>query len=332
MSQRKSKRRAQDDFQAQSTKRIAPPRNSSTIHHIDARGSVTQITSSISTKALPDIIPLASPTLQEADLDDSSDLGEEHDDEIAEEHVGEYKTQVRMLLSTQSILAHLRKTRMAIDELLKHEYILQNGIFQHYENPFAKELCLCGSKKMRHISCFECFQHPARCTSCFVNAHQHSPLHWAHVWDVEDRCFKKHDYASLSDSLFVQLGHDGDSAACRGGTTPILFTIVHTNGVHGTRLRFCACPGSPTKITQLTQARLFPATTVDPHTAFTFDVLTEFHHLNMQSKCSAFDYMHSLKRLTDDMFSERTLVSSALLQFPPNLLVAFSIHTKLSSG
>jgi hypothetical protein len=127
---------------------------------------------------------------------------------------------------------------------MKHEEMLQNGIFENYGNPFHDELCPCGSKLVRDTSCFECFQSLPRCSSCFILLHRNIPLHWARVWDVDDQCFKKRDYASLRDSLFIQLGHEGDSAGCNGGAPPILFTITHTNGIHGTRLRFCACPGT----------------------------------------------------------------------------------------
>jgi hypothetical protein len=187
--------------------------------------------------------------------------------------------------------------------------MLQSGIFESYGNPLSDELCPCGSQLTRDTSCFECFQHSPRCSSCFVRIHQNNPFHWARVWDPNDHCSKKRDYASLSDTLFIQLGHGGDSSDCKGGAPPVLFTVTHTNGVHGTRLRFCACRGAPNKVSQLLRARLFPATTNDPRSAFTFEVLKNFHILNMQAKCSTFDYSLSLRRMTDNVFTDRVPVS-----------------------
>ena len=56
-------------------------------------------------------------------------------------------------------------------------------------------------------------------------------------------------------------------------------------------------------------SQLFPATTQDPKTAFTFSVLKDFHMHNLQSKCGAFDYMLSLRRLTDNVFTNKVPVS-----------------------
>jgi hypothetical protein len=91
----------------------------------------------------------------------------------------------------------------------------------------------------------------------------------------------------------------------------LLFTVVHTNGIHATRIRVCGCLGAPEKVTQLMQSQLFPATTQDPKTAFTFSVLKNFHMHNLQSKCGAFDYMLSLRRLTDNVFTNKVPVREA---------------------
>jgi hypothetical protein len=95
MSHRKRKRRAQQDLEALSSKRIAAPRNSSTIQHIDAQGDITQTTTRILPKRHPEIIPLSSPILKEATLsDDTHDLGNEEGGENPSAVGDEYKTQV----------------------------------------------------------------------------------------------------------------------------------------------------------------------------------------------------------------------------------------------
>jgi hypothetical protein len=93
----------------------------------------------------------------------------------------------------------------------------------------------------------------------------------------------------------------------------LLFTVVHTNGVHATRVRICGCSGAADKLSQLMHSQLFPATSQDPKTAFTFSVLKDFHMHNLQSKCGAFDYMLSLRRLTDNVFTTKVPVRIKLV-------------------
>ncbi|KAJ7815232.1 hypothetical protein B0H14DRAFT_2170461, partial [Mycena olivaceomarginata] len=63
------------------------------------------------------------------------------------------------------------------------------------------------------------------------------------------------------------------------------------NGVHPTRLVFCGCREQPpNKIRQLMRAGLFPATTKEPHTAFTVSMLKEFQLHHFESKKAAYDH------------------------------------------
>jgi hypothetical protein len=104
----------------------------------------------------------------------------------------------------------------------------------------------------------------------------------------------------------VYLGHNG--AQCPNLKNNILFTVVDTNGVHATRLGVCGCLGAGTKVEQLMQARLFPATTHDTRTAFTFRVLKEFHLHNLESKRAAYDFLGAIQHLTDNAFTADVLV------------------------
>jgi hypothetical protein len=65
-------------------------------------------------------------------------------------------------------------------------------------------------------------------------------------------------------------------------------TVVEDNGFHEMKVNFCACPRpddtSPTHWEQLLQVRLFPATWVQPETAFTFNVMRQFHVHSLASK------------------------------------------------
>ncbi|KAL4073924.1 hypothetical protein J3A83DRAFT_4357851 [Scleroderma citrinum] len=52
--------------------------------------------------------------------------------------------------------------------------------------------------------------------------------------------------------------------------------LVHTNGIHYCNVKYCTCVGAEDSHLQLTMAGLFPATTKQPRTAFTFHVLDDF--------------------------------------------------------
>lgn len=101
----------------------------------------------------------------------------------------------------------------------------------------------------------------------------------------------------------MQLGHNG--RACLNPVTefhrPLM--VIHTNGVHKVRVRFCQC-GEPAGGhyfgTQLIRSRWFPSTMARPRTAFTFNVLNHFHHLTLQGKTTAWDFYNALIHETDN--------------------------------
>lgn len=182
---------------------------------------------------------------------------------------------------------------------------------EDYQNRHETEKCSCG-RGSRSVQCFECYQYPISCHHCFVEHHYYNPFHWAHLWDPDRSRYKRIDYSAILELVSgdgaIQLGHVGERSPCPANDTSIPFTIIHTNGVHNTKLRVCHCPGAADKAIQLVRARLFPATTTDPRTAFTFRTLKEFHMHGLQSKSAAFDYIVSLRRLTDNRFTHRVPV------------------------
>jgi hypothetical protein len=191
------------------------------------------------------------------------------------------------------------------------EDYLQDILLDRYANPYKNELCTCG-RGLCLVQCRECFQYQPTCHQCFISAHINLPFHWAFVWDTMKGHFTKHDYSSLSDDCAIHLGRHHGATACEATRSTLLFTVVHTNGVHATRVRFCGCLGAPERIEQLMRSELFPATSQDPKTAFTFSVLKNFHMHNLQSKCGAFDFVMSLRRLTDNVFTDSVPVSDHL--------------------
>lgn len=81
-----------------------------------------------------------------------------------------------------------------------------------------------------------------------------------------------------------------------------IITIVDRSGIHEIGVSWCRCPGAPKHDLQLMMAGLFPATFRYPQTAFTFQVLTEFHLDNLECKTTPSQFFSRLKRLTNDEF------------------------------
>ena len=75
-------------------------------------------------------------------------------------------------------------------------------------------------------------------------------------------------------------------------------------GVHKAVIRICACGSSVSLPTQLLRARLFPATSKMPETAFTFAALNLFQLLNLEARTNAYDYHSVLRKLTDNVIPD----------------------------
>lgn len=192
---------------------------------------------------------------------------------------------------------------------MEQEDLIQSAILVRYGNPHQDETCACRSGK-RLVRCRwdGCFQYPTSCEKCFVENHRFNPFHWALVWDASKQVWIKKDYSELLSDNFIQLGHVGEGKKC-SGSSPIPFQISHTNGIHSTCINFCGCPFAKGKLEQLILADLFPSTPSDtPRSAFTICLLKHFRMHNLQSKCGAFDFMTSIRRLTNGTFTSKVHV------------------------
>jgi hypothetical protein len=78
------------------------------------------------------------------------------------------------------------------------------------------------------------------------------------------------------------------------------FVVIDINGIHQVGLDYCSCTIALGRVDQILQARWYPATTVNPQCAATFNVLEYFQLLTFESKASVFQYYHSLDRRTDN--------------------------------
>jgi hypothetical protein len=84
--------------------------------------------------------------------------------------------------------------------------------------------------------------------------------------------------------------------------------FVHTNGIHQLLTSFCQCPEAPPIDIQLLQMGLFPSTSAQPQTAFTFTVLDDYLLENLECKTSATHYYSKLWRSTSKAFSNQVKV------------------------
>jgi CxC2 like cysteine cluster associated with KDZ transposases len=73
------------------------------------------------------------------------------------------------------------------------------------------------------------------------------------------------------------------------------------NGIHMVTVWLCACHSKHSQPKfQLLRCSWLPASTGDPHTAFTFEVLNAYHLLSLQGKILREDYYHSISCHTDN--------------------------------
>ncbi|KAJ3825993.1 hypothetical protein F5880DRAFT_1477138, partial [Lentinula raphanica] len=163
-------------------------------------------------------------------------------------------------------------------------------------------LCSCG-QGTRIVQCHDCFKYKTSCEECFIQQHYATPLHWPKVWQAEG-FFKKMDIACLRRNTYaIDLCSRPCNGVCNNPSAPHGVTIVDTNGIHATRIRYCFCDGQPDYVTQLMRARLFPGTLSLPRTLFTFRVMDEFQEHHLASKKAVYDYVGALQRLTDGAFT-----------------------------
>ncbi|KAJ7742535.1 hypothetical protein B0H16DRAFT_1314086 [Mycena metata] len=229
-----------------------------------------------------------------------------------------HQTQVSCLgrLYKYHFLLNALQNAEILDDFGQYFEILGSLLLEHEANPSVDKPCACGRLGMKATThCHDCTGYRTACESCFIDAHLCNPFHWAEVWDNAQGFFIRHDISKLSPirhgseaehlskaNHIIQLGHNGKECPSPCGET--LFTIVDDNGIHSTRLAFCGCHElPPNKVDQLMRSQLFPATTRQPETAFTFNMLKRFQLHNLESKKAAYDYLGAIRRLTDNSFT-----------------------------
>ncbi|KAL0578352.1 hypothetical protein V5O48_003630 [Marasmius crinis-equi] len=205
----------------------------------------------------------------------------------------------RETLETDEQQSKPSQTTTLLNDFLEIKAMLSTELVLHEYDPLVNTPCSCGADRLRLVQCAGCLDFEICCKECWILCHRRMPWHWARVWDGD--IFVDSDISTLWESSYVvQLGHHGDPCPSLDSARPIKFTLVHSNGVHGTLISYCNCTGN-SKPTQLMRSRVFPGSAKEPETGFTFTVLKQFDIHSLQSKSAAYDYFHSLRRLTDNV-------------------------------
>ncbi|KAK0493730.1 hypothetical protein EDD18DRAFT_1107725 [Armillaria luteobubalina] len=106
---------------------------------------------------------------------------------------------------------------------------------------------------------------------------------------------------SLKDlNLIVQLGHSPGETCTSPHLSGHQVVVIDIEGIHAVDVAFCGCHRAVDNYIQMLRFQWFPASTEFPHTAMTFQALRHFQLLSFMSKASAYEYYHTLKRLTDN--------------------------------
>ncbi|KAG1904044.1 uncharacterized protein F5891DRAFT_1126943 [Suillus fuscotomentosus] len=135
------------------------------------------------------------------------------------------------------------------------------------------------------------------CGTCSLANHARSPTHRIQQWNGV--FFESSSLKMLG--LRVQLGHPiGHPCILPQPAFNNDFVLIDTNGIHELGLDFCGCETSETHVKQLLRHGWFPSTPTNPRTAATFRLLHYYQILSFESKASAYEFYHSLVRLTDN--------------------------------
>jgi hypothetical protein len=185
--------------------------------------------------------------------------------------------------------------------------------------------CSCRKEVVEIYRCKDCFHGSLYCQRCCLKEHERHPFHRIEQWTGSS-----YESTSLMKLGFIlHLGHGGqrcpanpweDVAMMDDDNTTKLeenpskeqhLTIVEANGVHEHVVQWCSCPlpERPSKHIQILRTGLFPASHKIIKTAFTFNVLQQFHIESVECNTSASSFFTKLRRFTNKAFPSKVQVS-----------------------
>lgn len=244
--------------------------------------------------------------------------------ETVEEEPNKTRTQVCALLQEEPIFADIRyQASVQLQHFMDNLSSIQERIISHEADVATDVECPCGrlnisgARTKATTKCMECSFSSLACSHCFVDTHVARFTHWAHVWDAAVGCFVRQDISCLG--YVINLGHGGKPCPHPTPNSDVFFHIVDINGIHDTKLRFCNCSANIDRASQLLEHKLFPATMTRPTMAFTFHLLDFYNILHVEGKISAYDFIGSIRRMTDNSFTHIVTVRLIVyLLYAPN--------------
>lgn len=182
---------------------------------------------------------------------------------------------------------------MTGDWLARQELYME-ALLDQEAPPYIESLCCCGSGRPAYYICRNCHGNTSYCICCILEQHRQLPFHRIKGWNGS---FLE-DISLASQGLVTHFGHGG--FACPSASTVSTLVTVHIDGFHHISVSFCQCESAEAQDIQLFRFKLFPASIHSPKSAFTFDVLEQYRLHHLEGKVSAYIYIQSLSRLTDD--------------------------------
>lgn len=213
------------------------------------------------------------------------------------------------------LLTWMNESDFFLTELLWHD---GRGDRDH-----DSDLCPgCSTSTPHQHRCQDCLDAQLYCCACIVKDHARLPTHTIQVSSFHNWIGLAADCSQEWNSDFfqcvslknmglcVQLGHAlGNQCILPQRAFNNDFVLINTNSIHEIGLDFCGCETSQTHTQQILRAGWFPSTSTDPRTAATFRVLHHYQILSFESKASAYEFYHSLVRLTDNTGLKKRKVS-----------------------
>ncbi|KAL0568042.1 hypothetical protein V5O48_013943 [Marasmius crinis-equi] len=146
--------------------------------------------------------------------------------------------------------------------------------------------------------CHSCFRRCLLCRNCMVNSHWERPLDRVEMWN--GTFFQSQTLKSLG--VYIQLGHPPGRPCGSPHKARDRFIVVDLDFIQEVDVQFCMC--QPRAVVgeyfqQLLQHSFFPATVAEPHTAFTFRCLENFHTLTLGGKMTMYDFYSAIESRTD---------------------------------
>ncbi|KAJ7133853.1 hypothetical protein C8R46DRAFT_923494 [Mycena filopes] len=142
------------------------------------------------------------------------------------------------------------------------------------------------------------------CEPCVVQLHRQLPTHLIEKWS-EGGFFVPMMQKDLDTDAPFQLGHVAGTGCGRARPAHKDFVIIDVLGIRVVKLNFCGCGTPVAHRQQLLRAGLWPATSIDPQTCATMNVVRLFEVQNCLGKISAYDFMRSLEMLSNNDGLER---------------------------